>query len=122
VGEKIWIFLISPVPQAKPSLFVSARSAAGTAAAFGVLKQSQLNAKYAARKGQMDMKIKEMLEWREVIGRNMPEQPKITEEIRQHTIKQSARFRGSVRLSTGTFWTDEEYQRRRTEVLNTPLP
>lgn len=66
--------------------------------------------------------MKNPLDWHEVIERDMPEQPKITEEIRRETIAQSGRFRGGVRLATGTFWTDEEYQRLRTEVMNTPLP
>jgi hypothetical protein len=70
----------------------------------------------------MDVKIKKMSGWRAVIEKDMPEQPKITEEIRQQTIAHSDRFRGSVRLSTGRFWTDEEYQERRKKVLNTPLP
>jgi hypothetical protein len=68
------------------------------------------------------MKIRQLLGWREVINRNMPEQPAITEDIRRHTIEHSARFRGSVRLSTGAFWTDEEYEREREKVLSTPLP
>jgi hypothetical protein len=67
------------------------------------------------------MKIK-LLGWRAVIRRNMPEQPKISEDIRQHTIEHAARFRGSVRLSTGAFWTDDEYERERNKALNTPLP
>jgi hypothetical protein len=62
------------------------------------------------------------LDWREVIDRDMPEQPKITEEIRQQTIDHSARFRGGVRLANGIFWTDDEYERQRAEVMNTPLP
>jgi hypothetical protein len=71
---------------------------------------------------KMDMKIKKLLGWRAVIGRDMPEQPRITEEVRQQTIAQSARFRGSVRLSMGAFWTDDEYERARAEVLSKPLP
>jgi len=68
------------------------------------------------------MKISQLLVWRSVIRRNMPEQPKITDDIRRHTIEHSARFRGSVRLSTGAFWTDEEYERERDKALSTPLP
>jgi hypothetical protein len=63
-----------------------------------------------------------LLTWREVALRDMPEQPKITDAIRDETMKESARFRGSVRLVTGLFWTDEEYKRLRQQVLETPLP
>lgn len=68
------------------------------------------------------MKIKKMLGWQAVIERDMPEQPKITEDIREQTKDHSDRFRGSVRLSAGRFWTDAEYQQRRTKVLSTQLP
>jgi hypothetical protein len=62
------------------------------------------------------------LNWSDVIGRDLPEQPPITEEIRQQTIRESKRFRGSVRLSIGRFWTEEEYSQWRNKVMNTPLP
>jgi hypothetical protein len=68
------------------------------------------------------MKTKKMLAWSDVLERDMPEQAKITNEIRRQTAQQSDRFRGSVRLSIGHFWTDDEYQQFRNEVLNTPLP
>ena len=68
------------------------------------------------------MKIKQLLGWRAVIRRNMPEQPPITDEIRRHTIEHSARFRGSVRLSTGSFWTNDEYEKERGKAMSTPLP
>jgi hypothetical protein len=66
--------------------------------------------------------MKKLLTWREVVERDMPEQAKITESVRDETIKESARFRGSVRLSTGAFWTDEEYRVTRKKILETPLP
>jgi hypothetical protein len=72
--------------------------------------------------GERKKTMKLPLKWNEVVGLNMPEQPKITEEIRRQTIADSGRFRGGVRLATGTFWTNDEYEKLRTEVMNTPLP
>lgn len=66
--------------------------------------------------------MKNLLTWREVVGIDMPEQARITNEIRAETMKESARFRGSVRLVTGLFWTDDDYERFRKEILKTPLP
>jgi hypothetical protein len=66
--------------------------------------------------------MKNLLTWRDVVRRDMPEQPNITDEIRAETVKESVRFRGGVRLATGQFWTDEEYKDFRKKILNTPLP
>ncbi|MGO8766362.1 MAG: hypothetical protein ACLQSR_14645 [Limisphaerales bacterium] len=66
--------------------------------------------------------MSEIKRWDEVVGLDMPEQSAITEEVRAETLKEASRFRGSVRLVTGHFWTDEEYTRERKKVLNTPLP
>jgi hypothetical protein len=66
--------------------------------------------------------MKTLLRWNEIVSRDMPEQPAITKSVRSETLKEASRFRGSVRLVTGTFWTDEEYQSERTKVLSTPLP
>jgi len=63
-----------------------------------------------------------LLSWSKVVTRDMPEQPQLTNAIRDETTKEATRFRGSVRLVTGTFWTDEEYERLRKEVMETPLP
>ena len=66
--------------------------------------------------------MKDIKRWDEVLGMDMPEQSPITEEVRAETLKEAARFRGSVRLVTGLFWTDAEYARERKKVLSTPLP
>jgi hypothetical protein len=66
--------------------------------------------------------MKKLLAWRDIVDRPMPEQPRITEKIRSETLKESARFKGGVRLATGRFWTDEEYERARNKVLTAPLP
>jgi hypothetical protein len=66
--------------------------------------------------------MSEIKRWDEVVCADMPEQSAITEEVRAETLKEASRFRGSVRLVTGLFWTDEDYARERNKVLNTPLP
>ena len=60
--------------------------------------------------------------WEELINVDFPEAPHITEEARELTKRESNRFRGSVRMSLGEFWTEEEYEQFREKVLNTPLP
>jgi len=52
----------------------------------------------------------------------MPEQPRITAEIREKTMKASPRFKGDVRPALGLLWTDEKYERPRSEVPGMPLP
>ena len=66
--------------------------------------------------------MKNLLPWHEVVNVNMPEQPRITAEIREKTMKASPRFKGDVRPALGLLWTDEEYEHPRSEVLGTPLP
>ena len=47
---------------------------------------------------------------------------KVTSKTRANTISESNRFRGSVRIALGRFYTDDEYEKRRKRILNTPLP
>ena len=67
----------------------------------------------------MDANIKG---WIEVIDEEMPQLGAITEKARERILENAAHFRGSMRISTGRFWTDAEYQKYREKVLNTPLP
>jgi hypothetical protein len=66
--------------------------------------------------------MKNLLPWHEIVNVNMPEQPRITAEIREKTMKASPRFTGDVRPAPGLLWTDEEYEHPRSEVPGTPLP
>lgn len=47
------------------------------------------------------------------------EEPKLDKE---ETIRFSPRVRGSVRLSLGLFYTKEEWEKEREELLSKPLP
>ena len=47
---------------------------------------------------------------------------KIDESTRERVKQFAFRYRGSVRISSGRIYTDEEYEKRREKVLNTPLP
>jgi hypothetical protein len=57
-----------------------------------------------------------------VLNRSLPIPRRITNETRKQTKKESHRFRGSVRISNGNFYTDDEYENQRQRILNTPLP
>jgi hypothetical protein len=46
----------------------------------------------------------------------------ITNEIRENTLENVDRCRGSVRICNGFFWTDAEYETMRTKIYRTPLP
>ena len=48
-----------------------------------------------------------------------PKEPKLDREL---TLRFSPRNRGSVRLSLGLFYTKEEWEQRRKELLSKPLP
>ena len=67
----------------------------------------------------MSMKLKP---WKEAIDDEMPPMGPITEETRKQTLEQAARYRGGVRVSTGRFWTDADYEKYRNEVLSRKLP
>lgn len=59
--------------------------------------------------------------WRKVMDADLPP-VRITEKTRQTTKDNALRFRGGVRLSNGMFYTDEEYEAWRQQVLAMPLP
>jgi hypothetical protein len=65
------------------------------------------------------MKLKN---WREVLTLDFPSATPITGRTVQLTRRESSRFRGSMRISTGRIWTDREFEEKRTKVLNEPLP
>ncbi|MDY6904104.1 MAG: hypothetical protein SWH61_05395 [Thermodesulfobacteriota bacterium] len=58
----------------------------------------------------------------DVFTRELPVPEVITEKTKDATRKNALRFRGSVRISTGRFFTTKEYEERRRRILNTPLP
>jgi len=60
-------------------------------------------------------------EWNQVMETDFP-RIVITQKTKETTLRESTRYRGNVRISTGRFWTDEEYEERRKRILNTPLP
>ncbi|MEW6236124.1 MAG: hypothetical protein AB1656_12120 [Candidatus Omnitrophota bacterium] len=60
-------------------------------------------------------------EWNKVMETDFP-RIVVTEKTKEITLRESTRYRGSVRISTGRFWTDEEYEERRKRILDTPLP
>ena len=70
---------------------------------------------WSNRKGEI------MKAWTEYIDVDMPDRGPITKESVECTKKESGRIRGSVRLSTGRLWTDEDYEARHDRVYNTPL-
>ena len=59
--------------------------------------------------------------WKNLIDVDMPQLGPITEQTRRQAIQYNHRFRGSVRIALGKFWTDEEYEKYREEQLK-PLP
>ena len=65
----------------------------------------------------MEEKKKEQL-----IKIDFPDYSLITEDVREKTKVNSSHFRGGVRLLTGRFWTEKEYNERRKKILNTKLP
>jgi hypothetical protein len=61
-------------------------------------------------------------DWRRLTETDFPKSGGITEETRERTIREANRYRGSVRVSTGRFPTDAEYEKRRKKVLSKKLP
>ncbi len=59
--------------------------------------------------------------YNEIVDKDFPKTV-INDQTRETTIKESARFRGGVRLSTARFPTTEEYENYRNGVLKTELP
>jgi len=60
--------------------------------------------------------------WQEVLLEDLPKDSPVTPEVVEMTLKQGKRFRGSMRVSTGRIWTDDDYEKRRRKILATPLP
>ena len=58
----------------------------------------------------------------DIIDAKLPLPDKITEKTKEVTRKESHRFRGSVRICLGKFYTTKEFEDRRKRVINTPLP
>ena len=48
--------------------------------------------------------------------------PKIDEEVREIAKERTSRYRGSVRIANGLFYTDEEREKTRKELLKVKLP
>lgn len=64
------------------------------------------------------------LSWKDVIDRDYPQMPPITPEdiagIKEAV--QVGEIRGDVRLATGRIWGDKEFEERRRQELEKPLP
>jgi len=61
--------------------------------------------------------------WDEVIDVDFPEMKPITEESIAFLKKYGHRsYCSDVRIATGRIMTDSDYETRRKEILNTPLP
>lgn len=58
----------------------------------------------------------------ELADRDFPDFEIRNDEDRQQVINNAKYFRGSVRISTGRFWAQEEYEERRNKVLKMKLP
>lgn len=61
------------------------------------------------------------VDWKKVIDASIPPIV-VTEEVREETKRESGRFRGSMRISQGLFYTDKEYAEMRQEELKHKLP
>jgi len=58
-----------------------------------------------------------------LLDSDLPPYSPVRDEAREEVARIPARFyRGSVRVANQQFWTDEEYDRFRTETLRQPLP
>lgn len=60
--------------------------------------------------------------WTKLINKDFPTAGPVTEETRARTRRESGRYRGSIRISTARFRTDQEHEDRRQLELGTPLP
>lgn len=60
--------------------------------------------------------------WIKLIDRDFPPMGPVTEETRARTLQEAGRYRGSIRISTARFRTDQEHEDRRQLELDTPLP
>ncbi len=57
-----------------------------------------------------------------IIESAYPDFTPVTNATKRINEKNSSRFRGSVRMSTGRFYTDADYEAKRKIILSTPLP
>ncbi|NMX22306.1 hypothetical protein C5S30_07825 [ANME-1 cluster archaeon GoMg4] len=57
----------------------------------------------------------------DVLDKPFPK-PKIDEGAREEAIKYAGSFRGGVGITHGYFYTDEEREKRKQELLNVKLP
>lgn len=57
-----------------------------------------------------------------LVDKDFPKIRPVTGTVRERIKEQSILYRGSVRLSTGRFLTDEEYLARRIKILEMQLP
>lgn len=64
----------------------------------------------------------ELKDWREVLTEDIPGNLTVTLKTVEAAVSQGRRYRGSMRISTGRIWTDEDYEKRRKKILATPLP
>lgn len=61
------------------------------------------------------------VDWKQYIDRSIPPIV-VTKEVREETKREADRFRGSMRISQGLFYTDQEYADMRREELSHKLP
>ena len=60
--------------------------------------------------------------WKELITTDFPDGDRITKATVAGVKSEARRFRASMRVATGRLYTDEEFEKRRSRVLGTPLP
>ncbi len=57
-----------------------------------------------------------------LIDRDFPDFTPINDNTIEVAKNESLRYRGSVRIATGKFWTNEQYEKNRERVLSSQLP
>lgn len=60
--------------------------------------------------------------WKEALHAELPPGGPVTSETVECVRKHSQRHRGSVRMSNGRIWTDQEMEYRRSREYQRPLP
>ena len=61
-------------------------------------------------------------DWHDLVRTDFPKIGPITPKTIADIEKEKHRFRGGFRISTGRFWTDDDFDNRRRKVLSTDLP
>jgi hypothetical protein len=61
-------------------------------------------------------------DWRDVVTRDFPPEPPVTQAAVDLAVRQGFRVRGSMRLSTGRVRTDAEHEAQRQRVLYRKRP